>query len=267
MARAAKGVRQLFQTLSRPGEADVLRGDLALVGLPGLVYTPARGHGLAAVALGHGWMQPASRYAGLLRHLASWGIVALAPDTQRGPLASAAALAADLRTALDVSTGVRLGTGEISVDRSRLGLVGHGTGGGAAVLAASTDERVRAVALLAPAETRPSAIDAARSVSVPGLVLVAGKDKVAPPIGHAEPIASAWDGEMSQRTLPRASHLGFLEGRSWTDALVDGSPERTTRRLTMALVTAFLLRELTGARNYDELLVTDVRGAVLQPVA
>lgn len=256
-----------MELLSRPGGAEVLRGDLALVGLPGLVYAPARGRGLAAVALGHGWLQPAARYTGLLRHLASWGIVALAPDTQRGPLGSAAALATDLRTALDVATGVRLGRGDVSVDGSRLGLVGHGTGGGAAVVAASADSRVRAVALLAPAETRPSAIDAARTVSVPGLVLVAGKDKVAPPVGHAEPIASAWGGEVSQRALPRATHLGFVQGRSWSDALIDGKPERSTQRLTMALVTAFLLRHLTGAHAYDALLDSDVKGAVLQPVA
>jgi len=259
--------KELVELLSRPGEAEVLRGDLALVGLPGLVYAPASGRGLPAVALGHGWLQPAVRYAGLLRHLASWGIVALAPDTQRGPLGSAAALAADLRTALDVSTGVRLGTGDIGVDRSRLGLIGHGTGGGAAVLAAAADSRVRAVALLAPAETRPSAIDAARSVSVPGLVLIAGKDTVAPPVGHAEPIASAWAGPVAVRALPKASHLGFLEGRSWADALVSGKPQRATQRLTMALTTAFVLRELTGTRAYDKLLESDVKGAVLQPVA
>lgn len=265
MARAAKGLKVLVQSLSEPGDAEVLRGDLALVGLPGVVYAPARGHGLPAVALGHGWLQPAARYAALLRHLASWGVVALAPDTQRGPFGSAGALATDLRTALDVSTGVRLGTGAVSVDRSRLGLIGHGIGGGAAVLAAAADPRVRAVALLAPAETRPSAIDAARSVSAPGLVLIAGKDKVAPAIGHAEPIASAWAGPVSVRTLLKASHLGFVDGRHWTDALVDGRPERATQRLTMALTTAFLLRSLTGTRAYDELLESDLKGAVLVP--
>jgi dienelactone hydrolase len=267
MARTAKGVDRLVQVLSRPGEAQVLRGDLALVGLPGLVYAPASGRELPAVVLGHDWMQPAIRYAGLLRHFASWGVVALAPDTQHGPLAFAAALAADLRTALDVSTGVRFGTGDISVDPTRLGLVGHGLGGGAAVIAASTDNRVRSVVLLAPAETQPSAIDAARSVSAAGLVLAAGKDTVAPPVGHAEPIASAWAGDVRIRDLPKATHLGFLEGHHWTDMLVDGTPERATQRLTMALTTAFLLRELTGRSEYDELLDSDVKGALLQPVA
>ncbi|HEY0641451.1 MAG TPA: dienelactone hydrolase family protein [Pseudonocardiaceae bacterium] len=259
----ARGVKELVQTLSAPGSHVVLRGDLALVGLPGLVFTPSAGLGLPGVALGHGWLQPATRYAGLLRHLASWGIVALAPDTQRGPLPSTLALASDLRTALDVGTGVRLGGagspgGDISVDPGRLALLGHGTGGGAAVVAAAADDRVRAVTLFAPAETHPSAIDAARSVHAPGLLLVAGKDTVAPPEGHAVPIAQAWAGPVAVHALPKASHLGFVDGRHWTTLLLDGRPERATQRLTRAWTTAFLLRHLTGARKYDALLETAV---------
>ncbi|NUT94019.1 MAG: alpha/beta hydrolase, partial [Saccharothrix sp.] len=112
--------KQVLDQLSKPGEHPVLRGDLALVGLPGLVYTPASGLGLPAVAFGHGWLQPVTRYRALLRHLASWGIVAAAPGTQRGPLMSSRLLAGNLRTALDVCTGVRLGEGAISVDPERL---------------------------------------------------------------------------------------------------------------------------------------------------
>ena len=111
MARKAKA---LLDELSRPGPHRVLRGDLALVGMPGVVCTPASGLGLPAVAFGHGWLQPPHRYHGLLRHLASWGIVAAAPGTHVGPLGSHRLLAADLRTALDIwrmtpSCGCRLG--------------------------------------------------------------------------------------------------------------------------------------------------------------
>lgn len=264
----AKSANELVRTLSQPGRSEVLRGDLALVGLPGVVYTPASGLGLPAIALGHGWLQPAARYAGILRHLASWGVVALAPDTQRGPLPSTVGLATDLRTALDVATGVRLGTGDISVDPAKLGLVGHGTGGGAAVLATASDDRVKAVGLLAPAETLPSAIDAARTVEAPALIFVGGKDSVAPVEGHAGPIASAWSGRATVRTMTKASHLGYLDSRHWTDAFVDGKPQKAIHKLTLALLTAFLLHELTGTSRYDELLESDVKGAVLlQPAA
>jgi dienelactone hydrolase len=255
--------KQAHDQLSRPGEHDVLRGDLALVGLPGVVFTPRSGLGLPAVAFGHGWLQPVDRYLGLLRHLASWGIVAAAPGTQRGPLMSARMLAGNLRTTLDICAGVRLGDGDISVDPDRLAVAGHSMGGGAAVLTAADDERIRAAVTLAPTETRPSAIDAARHAGMPGLHLAAGEDRIAPSVGHAEAIAQSWLGPVQLRMLPKASHLGFTEGRHWSELLLDGKSERRTQTTAKALVTAFLLRQLTGTRAYDALLDGDVKGVEL----
>lgn len=251
------------EMLARHGPHQVLRGDLALVGLPGTIFSPHRGLGLPAVAFGRGWLQPAWRYDELLRHLASWGVVAACPDTQRGRLPSHRQYAADLRTTLDVCTGVRLGDGEISVDPDRLGLAGHSMGGGCAVLAAAGNESCRAVVTLALSETRPSAVDAATRCDAPALHLAADRDRIAPPVGHAEPVAAAWAGPVQLRTLPKASHLGFTRGRHWSDLLLDGSPETATRRVARAFLTAFLLRHLTGATEHDALLDADLRSAAL----
>lgn len=253
--------RQLFATLSRPGPHQVLRGELALVGLPGLVSTPSEGLGLPAVVFGHGWLQPSDRYHGLLRHLASWGIVAASPNTQRGPMPSHRLYAADLRTALDVCVGVRLGDGQISVDPEKLGLAGHSTGGGAAVLAAAsgTDPRIRAVATVSAAEVRPSALEAARSCTMPGLHLVGGKDLIAPGVGHGEAIAQEWAGPVTLRSVPKASHLGVTEGRHWSQLLLDGKPERATQRAAKALLAAFFLVHLAGREEYRPLLDNSVR--------
>src|SRR4051812_10489683 len=163
MARTDPAVRRAADELSQPGPHAVASGDLTAAGMPGVVFTPRSGRGLAAIAFGHGWLQPTSRYDELLRHLASWGVVVAAPATQSNVLSSHSQFATDLRTALDICTGVRLGAGEISVDPSRLGLAGHGMGGGCAVLAAAAaDQRCRAVVTLALAETLPSAMAAAR---------------------------------------------------------------------------------------------------------
>ncbi|MGH3772261.1 MAG: chlorophyllase/cutinase-like alpha/beta fold protein [Pseudonocardiaceae bacterium] len=254
MARSDPAVRRTAEELSRPGPHAVARGDLAAAGVPGVVFTPRSGHGLPAVAFGHGWLQPTRRYEELLRHLATWGVVAAAPATQRGALASHHQFATDLRTVLDICAGVRLGEGQVSVDPAKLGLVGHGMGGGCAVLAAAADDRCAAVATLALAETLPSAVAAARGCTMPGLHVVAGKDLLAPALGHAEPVARAWAGPVRLRTLPKASHLGFTLGSHWTDVLIGSSPEVGTRRMSRALITAFLLRHLTGATDYAALL-------------
>jgi dienelactone hydrolase len=249
-----KNAREAVSTLAGPGPHDVLRGDLGMIGVPGVVFAPTEGLGLPAVAFGHDWLQPVGRYAGLLRHLASWGIVTAAPDSQRGALPSHARLAADLRTALDVCVGVRLGDGRISVDGRRTALAGHGIGGGAALLAAADAPRLAAVVTLAVAQTRPSALDAARRVSVPTLHLGAGRDMVSPVEGHAEPIAAVAGGPVWLRSLRKAEHTGFLDGRHWSDLLLTGGPNARTRRLARALMTAFLLHHLAGEDRGDVLI-------------
>jgi dienelactone hydrolase len=265
MSRKAKPgkPKELFGELSRPGPHRVLRGDLALVGLPGSVFTPESGLSLPAVAFGHGWLQSVDRYHGLLRHLASWGIVVAAPSTQRGPLASHRLFASDLRTALDVCTGVRLGEGKISVDPGRLGLAGHSTGGGSAVLAGAADKRIRGIATVSVAEVRPSAVEAAARCAMPGLHLAAGRDLIAPAAAHAEAIATNWAGPVQLRTLPKASHLGITEGWHWSQLLLDGKGERATQRATKVLLAAFFLVHLVGADRYRPLLDEDVKGAVV----
>lgn len=257
---ALRGTKDALDQLSRPGPLPVLRGDLGMVGLPGVVFAPEEGLGLPAIAFGHDWLQPAERYADLLRHLASWGIVAAAPSSHRGALASHAGFAADLRTTLDVCAGVRLGDGRISVDSRRTAFGGHGIGGGAAILAASGHPRVAAVVTLALSGTRPSALDAARTVTVPTLHLTAGEDKITPATGHAEPVAMAAGGPVVLRTLKKADHTGFLDGRHWSDLLLAGSPDGKTRRVTRALVAAFLLHELCDADGVEGLVNGKVAG-------
>ena len=246
-------LKSVLAELSRRGPHRVLRGDLSLVGVPGVVMTPERGLGLPAVAFGHAWLQPVHRYLGTLTHLASWGIVVAAPATERGPLPSHAGMAADLSTALDVCVGVRLGTGEISVHPERLGVAGHSMGAGAAVLLAAQDPRVKAFAGFATAETSPSAAGAAARVTVPGLFLDADGDSVSPAATNAEKIAREWGGPVSVRTVTGASDIGLLEGRHLGDFFLDGGSEKKTQRVVRALMTGFLLGALTGDERFAEL--------------
>jgi dienelactone hydrolase len=258
-----RNAKDAVEQLSKPGPFTALRGDLGMIGIPGVVFAPTEGLGLPAVAFGHDWLQPAHRYADLLRHLATWGIVAAAPASHQGPLPSHAGFAADLRTTLDVCVGVRLGDGRVSVDSRRTAFAGHGIGGGAALLAAAGHPRAGAVVTIAVAQTRPSALDAARELTVPVLHLAAGRDTVAPAGGHAEPIAASAGGPVRLRTLDKATHTGFLDGKHWSDFVLSGSPDNRTRRLTRALVTAFLLKTLGEEDRVDVLVDGKVPGTTL----
>lgn len=230
--------------LTRLGPHRILRGDLGFAGLPGVVYTPESGADLPGVAFGHDWLSDADDYTGTLEHLASWGIVAAAPDTHRGLTPSAPGLAHDLAATLDIICGVRLGSGQVSVSEDRLGLVGHGFGGAAAVLAAAGEAQAAAVAAVFPSVTKPSAEAAAANLTTPGLVL-ATPDDAASLRTDALGIAAAWDGAVL-RVVDKA-HVGDLaEKRGITRLLRLPVSATKTQRTVRSLVTGFLRFALAG---------------------
>ncbi len=243
-------IKSLFSALTRRGPHQVLRGDLGFAGLKGVVYTPASGFHLPGVAFGHDWLKESDDYSGTLEHLASWGIVAAAPDTQLGFVPSALALGHDLATTLDVISGVRLGIGEISVARDKLALAGHGFGAAAAVLAAANESHVATVAAIFPAVTKPSAEAAAATLTVPGLVL-ATPDDARSLRTDAQEVAAGWPKALL-RIVDKASAADLAEKRRITRLLGFPGSDNDTQKRVRALLTGFLLFQLTGDKSYKE---------------
>ncbi|MET9210878.1 MULTISPECIES: alpha/beta hydrolase [unclassified Nocardia] len=241
-------VKSLLSTLSARGPHRVLRGNLGIAGQPGVVFTPESGLGLPAVAFAHGWLTSAENYKSLLEHVASWGFVVAAPDTERGPIPSHLDLATDLLTTLDIVSKVRLGDGTISVHPDRLALAGHGMGAGAAVIAAA-QRRVAAVAALFPSPTSPAAENIAPELDTPGLIL-AGATDLDSVNSNARALATAWAGPSLLRTIDGASHNGIIEGRRLFAALGAGRYEHKTEKTTRALLTGYLLNTLLGDKTY-----------------
>jgi hypothetical protein len=243
--------KKLFSSLTRRGPHRVLRGDLAFAGLPGVVYTPESGMNLAGVALGHDWLAAGDRYEGTLEHLASWGIVAAAPNTETGVAPSVLNLAVDLGTTLDIIAGVRLGPGKISVHPTKLGVVGHGFGGSAAVFAAAgMPAKPRAVVAMFPTVTKPPAEQPAAGLAVLGLVLTAPGDPMTLRSNAVE-LARVWK-PATLRTVSKAKAGGLIEGRRL--ARVVGLPraDRSTQKTVRALLTGYLLHVLTGDKAYAD---------------
>ncbi|MFD6388820.1 dienelactone hydrolase family protein [Nocardia sp. NPDC060259] len=241
-------VKSLLSTLSARGPHRVLRGNLGIAGQPGVVYTPESGLNLPAVAFAHGWLTSAENYKSLLEHVASWGFVVAAPDTERGPIPSHLDLGTDLLTTLDIVSKVRLGDGTISVHPDRLALAGHGMGAGAAVIAAA-QRRVAAVAALFPAPTSPTAENIAPELDTPGLILAGALD-LDSVSSNARALATAWSGPSILRTIDGASHNGIVEGRRLFAALGAGRYEHKTEKTTRALLTGYLLTTLLADKTY-----------------
>lgn len=244
-------IRKLVAALSRRGPHQVLRGDLAFAGLPGVVYTPESGLNLPGVAFGHDWLTGTARYSGLLEHLASWGIVAGAPDTERGLAPSVLNLASDLGTALDIVAGVRLGPGNISVHPTKLGVVGHGFGASAAVFAAAGMPTTLAAAVAVfPTVTSPPAEQPAAALKVPGLILTAPGD---PKTLNANALAlsRAWN-TATLRIVSKAEPGGLSEGRRLASVFGLPGSDRRTQRSVRALLTGYLLATLAGDKTYRD---------------
>jgi hypothetical protein len=241
--RVAK-TKKLFAALTRRGPHRVLRGDLAFAGLPGLVYTPEKGMNLPGVAFGHDWLVAADRYAGTLEHLASWGIVAAAPSTETGFAPSVLNLAFDLGTTLDIITGVRLGPGKISVHPTKLG----------------------AAAALFPTVTKPAAEQPASSLRVPGLILADPGDPMSLRSNAVE-LARAWK-PATLRDVKKVTAGGLVEGRRIARALKLPGADKGTQKIVRALLTGYLLHELTGDKAYRDFADPEValpKAEVLDP--
>jgi len=214
-----------------------------------------------AIAFGHGFLAPAGSYASTLGRLAAAGFVVVAPDSERGYVPSHVRLAGDLRRALTWAISDEGGVfgGRGAVDRGRLGLAGHSMGGGCAILAAAgttgdVGPGLRAVATLAAARTRPSALRAASRLTVPVLFVAAERDSIAPVEVHQRPLFEAVrTGTPAElRIIRGGSHIGFCDpvgrfGPRWVNRPV--LPREVQRRLAADLLVRWFLRAFGRGRE------------------
>ncbi|MBX3365075.1 MAG: hypothetical protein KF866_09945 [Phycisphaeraceae bacterium] len=200
------------------------------------------------VSFGHGFLTDPGMYFGTFDHLASHGFLVIASRSELGLLPNHGNFANDLRRCFDFFADEHVRDGSRffgSVMTDGYSLSGHSMGGGAAVLAAAADVRVRALIPLAPAETNPSAVAAAAAVSAPFSVLAGTQDTITPFGQHAGPIHQAARAPRQLRLMTGGSHCGFLDSSMiFCDT---GSMSRADQlRNTRGLLTAFLTTHLKG---------------------
>lgn len=229
----------------------MLVGDLDYAGLPGKVYTPAEGKGLPAVAFGHDWRKSVKDYHATLRHLASWGFVVVAPDTETGFIPNHRNLAADLESSLQVAAGVKLGSGNISVSPHKLGLIGHGMGGGTAILSAVDNDKVKAVGAYYPAQTSPSADAAARRLDIPGLIIGSGRSDIFN-AGNPAKLAYNFGGDVVYREVEKGTQQGFSEDLLYKLVIGSGAFQASQAEIARGLMVGFLLHQLEGDKTYSD---------------
>ena len=170
------------------------------------IYYPATSNGTntpivagdyPVIVFGHGFAMAWDAYQNIWEALVPQGYIVAFPRTEGGllPAPSHNDFGLDLRLVETLiqemgNTSGNILFGNVSPNGA---IMGHSMGGGSTFLAASnnTSPTLRTVVGLAPAETNPSAISAAMSVTVDVLVLSGSNDGVTPPAQHHLPIYNA----------------------------------------------------------------------------
>ncbi|GIV10258.1 MAG: hypothetical protein KatS3mg019_2349 [Fimbriimonadales bacterium] len=194
-----------------------------------------------AVSFGHGFLQPPERYRSILEHLATWGYFVIATESGLELFPNHRAYAEDLRhclTYLEQQHADPNSTLFGQVATGQFGVSGHSMGGGASILAAAADTRIKAVANLAAAETNPSAIQASPQVTVPHSLISGSADTITPLSSNGQRMYNAGFAPKLLPVIQGGWHCGFQDA-SMIGCDSGPMPRATQLQITRRLLTAF----------------------------
>ena len=135
------------------------------------------------LCFGHGFVMTWDAYQNFWSFLVPNGYIMVFPKSEGSLSPSHIDFGKDLSFLIDQMNG--LGNTSSSIFYNRISVMncvmGHSMGGGASFLAAQLNPNIKALLNLSPAETTPSAIQAASSIAIPSLIFAGVNDCVSPP--------------------------------------------------------------------------------------
>lgn len=221
---------------------------------PGAVPAPA-------VTFGHGFLTSVDLYDSTLDHLASHGYIVIATTSGGELFPNHANYAVDMRQCLTwleqqdtLSGGFLFG----AVNEGAFGVSGHSMGGGASMLAAAADARIRCAATLAAAETNPSSAAASTSVQFPLRAIVGSADTIVAPSTTVNQYNNC-DAPRQFVNIAGASHCGFVDS-SFLGCDSISLPRAEQLAMTRALLVDFFDAHLR--RDADAFATCWIAGAM-----
>jgi pimeloyl-ACP methyl ester carboxylesterase len=144
------------------------------------------------LVIGHGFLMSVDAYANLWDHFVPKGYICVLPTTEGG-VPDHGAFGADLAFVAQAmqAAGADAASPFFGGVSPATALMGHSMGGGASFLAAAQSSTVQTLVNFAAAETDPSAIAAAASVTMPTLVFAGTDDCVTPVDENQAPMYAA----------------------------------------------------------------------------
>lgn len=222
------------------------------------------------VVFGHGFVMSWDAYANIWQSLVPRGYVVAFPRTETGFSPSHLNLGQDL--AFTVTALHQEAQSAASVLYQHLdtmeAVMGHSMGGGASFLSIAFNPGIDVLANLAAAETNPSAIAAAASITLPSLVIAGGNDCVTPPAAHQIPMYNALASPCKTYvSINGASHCQMADANTLCSlgeasctpvAAISRTYQHTViDRYLIPFLDFQLKSDCAAGASFDSLLVTD----------
>ena len=152
--------------------------------------TPVAAGVFPVIVFGHGFQMAYDSYLYFRDAMVPAGYILVFPKTETSLSPNHAAYGADLAFLVVQmkAEGMNPGSPFYQHIDSTSAIMGHSMGGGASFLACQNNTNPTVMVTLAAAETSPSAITAARNITIPSLVFSADMDCVTPPATNQIPM-------------------------------------------------------------------------------
>lgn len=200
--------------------------------------------GFPVIAFAHGFLMVWSAYENIWADLVPKGYILCLPRTEGSLAPNHLEFARDLNHIL--AEMLMAGDDPESMFFEKIhpatAVMGHSMGGGASLLAAAENTGITSVINLAAAETMPSAIEAAGSISCPTLLIAGSDDCITPPEIHQIPMYDALNADCRLLiNLDGGSHCQFAED-NFTCSLGElfCSPPGITQATQHLLISLFI---------------------------
>ncbi len=245
--------------------------------IPAQIYYPASTAGTdvapaagqhCVIVFGHGFLIGFSQYQWLANALVPNGYIVAFPDTETG-FPDHGAFGGDIAFLVGAIQAEGTNTGSVLFGgvgaNSAVG--GHSMGGGASFLAAGGNTGIDALFNFAAAETNPSAIAAAGSVSVPTLVFEGTDDCVTPSAGNTGDMYAALNTPcQSLISITGGSHCQFANSDfvcglgefGCGGSIAQGDQENTVITYLLPFLNYHLKMDCDAGTTFDGLLTTPV---------
>lgn len=196
----------------------------------------------SAITFGHGFLQVPSRYSRTMSHLASYGHIVIASNSETGLFPSHSNFANDMRFTLNYLETRNSTPGDPffgQVNTAQFGLFGHSMGGGAGLLATAADSRIRAYAGLASAITNPSPVSQMANIRVPVALMTGNQDGI---VDYTTNSLVLYNAGLAPKLLPIIEggfHVGFQDDPYPIFPDSGSIPRETQLAITRAYLTSY----------------------------